>query len=313
MKVIDLFCGIGGFSLGFQRAGFEVSLGIDIDPVCCRNFSSNLKVESLCRDVRNLDPREFDVDVVIGSPPCKSFSFASQRRHRPDPENDLIFEYARFVEQIQPEAFAFENVVGLRVGWRKKLVYDLKKRLVSKGYHVIDVILNAYEFGVPQTRKRLFLIGLRNASFFTPVRREGGNVRDAFRGVEGKPNHIWQKSRKAREVMRYIPQGKSLSRVWKKLPQHLQRRYASFANMHNNIYYRLAWDKPSITICNPAKAMILHPEEDRVISVREAMRLQSLPDDFILVGPLRKQYQMTADAVPPPLSEAIANFIKREA
>jgi len=309
MKVLDLFCGAGGLSLGFTRASF-LTYGIDIDEACCRTYALN---RMACRisDVRFLDPNEFDwADVIIGSPPCKSFSFVSQRRHKPEPENDLIFEFARFVESIKPLAFVFENVVGLRVGWRKRLVYELKRRLQRAGYNVIDVVLDAYDFGTPQHRRRLFLIGTTKPKFLSLKHRKGRTVREAFRDVQKAPNHVWTQSEKALDVMPYIPQGKSLCRVWKDLPERLQARYSSFANMHNNIYHRLAWDEPSITICHPRKAMILHPEEDRVISVREAARLQGFPDDFRFHGSLDKQYQMVADAVPPPLAEAIATFVK---
>jgi len=307
MNVLDLFSGCGGFSLGFKMAGFRLVGAIDVSGVCCETYYLNLGIRPVKDDIRNQDPRDFDADVIIGSPPCKSFSFASQRRHRPDPENDLIFEFERFVRAIQPMGFVFENVVGLRVGWRRRLVYKLKKTLEGDGYSVADVVLDAYDFGVPQHRKRLFLIGLREPLFFNPKRRLGGTVRDAFRGVEKVPNHVWTKSRpETKRVMSFIPQGKSLSRVWHLLPNDLKGRYSSFANMHNNIYYRLSWDRPSITICHPRKAMIIHPDENRVISVREAARLQGFPDFFTFTGGLNDQYQQVADAVPPPLARAIA-------
>jgi len=266
LKCVDLFCGCGGFSLGFKMMNFEILFGLDNNETCIETYKRNIKpLKIICEDIRHFSD-DFEADVIIGSPPCKSFSFASQRRYKPDPENDLIFEFERIVRKARPRAFVFENVVGLRVGWRKELVMRLKEKLQKSGFFIADLILDAFDFGVPQHRKRLFLLGMRKPFFLNlPFRQSGKTVRSAFRGIENQPNHIWTRSKRALEIMQFIPQGKSLSRVWQHLPKHLQERYNSFKNMHNNIYFRLAWSKPSITICHPRKAMILHPEENRVI------------------------------------------------
>lgn len=311
MKVLDLFCGAGGFGYGFKKVGFTVE-GIDVNENCAKTYSKNVG-RCIKADIRTLDTRDFDADVVIGSPPCKSFSFANRRTNNPkNPLNDLIWEFLRFVQGISPDAFVLENVVGLRVGWRKKLVQRLKKELEKTGFSVAEVVLDAFEFEVPQRRKRLFLIGMKHPFFFSPQRRRGGTVRDAIGDLPVKKeipeiNHIWTHSKRGTiKKMKYIRQGHN----WTDLPPNLAPK--NKLSKHNKVWFRLKWNEPSCTVCHPRKSVYIHPEVNRIISVREAARLQSFPDSFIFYGNLDSQYQQVADAVPPLLAEAIAKEVLRQ-
>jgi DNA (cytosine-5)-methyltransferase 1 len=173
---IDLFAGVGGLSLGFEQAGFDVLAAVEFDPIHAAAHKMNFPdCEVICRDVRNLSGREIrrsagignrTVDVVFGGPPCQGFSLIGHRV-LDDPRNSLIFHFLRLVGELKPRTFVMENVPGMATGSHTALLSDLIDQFKALGYKVRQPhrVLNASNYGIPQDRKRLFLIGARSDTF----------------------------------------------------------------------------------------------------------------------------------------------------
>jgi DNA (cytosine-5)-methyltransferase 1 len=168
---IDLFAGAGGMSLGFEQAGFDVKACVEIDPVHSATHKFNFPMcTTICESVVKLSGKEIlkrakinqDVDVLFGGAPCQGFSMIGYRVLE-DPRNSLVFHYLRLVSEIKPKSFVFENVKGLTLGEHKKLLSEFIEEANKIGYSVIEPyrVLNAADFGVPQDRQRLFIIGIK--------------------------------------------------------------------------------------------------------------------------------------------------------
>jgi len=280
---------------------------------------------------------------IIGGPPCRGFSLSNRKtRHMDNPGNHLFKEYLRIVRDLKPDFFVFENVATiLRAGNGiiKDTIYNEMKQI---GYEVEIKVLTAADYGVPQVRQRAIIIGnkkgitgLHPAPLLTResyvVIKEAINdlpsiVNDKtpieinytqpplskyqilMRKDSNKVyNHIITSSNKL-VIKRYktIPQGGN----WRDIPKDLMTNYKNPELCHSNIYKRLSWDKPSITISNFRKSMLIHPEQHRGLTVREAARIQSFPDSYIITGGIMAQQQQIADAVPPLMAIAIAKQIK---
>jgi DNA-cytosine methyltransferase len=168
---IDLFCGAGGFSNGFENAGIDVRLGIDVDDDALKTFSHNHKGEAINQDIREGVPDEVlknDYDIVFGSPPCKGFSDARGSRYVDDDRNGLVFEYIHWVEEMQPDIAVMENVTGMRtIG--EEFMDGMRKEFMDSGYHQVKVKeLNSANFGVPQKRKRVIVIATHKDNNYRP-------------------------------------------------------------------------------------------------------------------------------------------------
>ena len=311
----SLFCGGGGLDLGFALAGFRPLFSTDVEETYCKTIRTNLGkhlsephcMTGLSGDyVRSAVGRE--IDVVIGGPPCQSFSILGARKATADPRGRLVFEFARFIKEIQPKAFLFENVPGiLSVGngkdWNELLTY-LK---TTTGYHLSWTKLNAVSFGVPQYRERVILVGTKDEIPFSwPKHKFAFSEKDlflppptpscyAFENVEGLPNHILR-VHGSRVADRYsqVEQGKR-DRV-----DHTDRIHP---------------DRPSGTVLvgsgGGGGRPFIHPYENRHITVREAARLQSFPDWWYFEGGPTASYRQVGNAVPPMLARAIAKAIMK--
>jgi DNA (cytosine-5)-methyltransferase 1 len=333
-KVIDLFCGIGGFSKGFEMAGFDVLLGIDNwDPALetFKNNHGNTKI--INKDIREIEDDFYkkysvDVDVIIAGPPCQGFSMCGTRDIN-DSRNSLFKEVIRAVKIINPKVVVIENVVGLMSmkspegEYVKEIIHDELEKL---GYEIENKILNADEYQVPQSRKRVFFIASKIGRINFPEKNLKkitvfdalSNIPDSTKNEYLKPENEYQKimsddkkiiynhesmnhNAKVLEKIRHVPPGGN----WKDIPPEI---YGDVGN-HSNNYRRLNPKKPSITIKHATKSMILHYKYDRVITAREAARLQSFPDSFIISGNKTDQHQQLANAVPPFLGFAIGKQI----
>lgn len=335
-SVIDLFCGIGGFSYGFEMTNkFEVVSAADIWDVAINTYKKNHKnnnVELLLQDLTQLESEhwnkyENNIDVIIAGPPCQGFSMSGKRDIK-DKRNSLFEEVIRITDVIHPRYVVVENVVGLLSMKNdqgkdiKQLIYDEFNRI---GYKVEHKVLNAADYGVPQARKRVIFIASKDLPITFPKEKYSEDcyitVGDALGNVDpdgdiylepktkyqkmmqGKTkiieNHIRRQSNDlVTKRMSFIPQGGN----WKDIPLEL----GTGGGIHSNAYKRLDPKKPSVTIKHAAKAMIIHPERNRILTVRECARLQSFNDDFILTGSSSEQHQQLANAVPPLLGKAIA-------
>jgi DNA (cytosine-5)-methyltransferase 1 len=332
--VIDLFCGIGGFSKGFEMAGFEILFGIDNWDVAIQTFQNNhLNSEGVKADLRELENSFYEkysgkIDVIIAGPPCQGFSMCGTRDINDD-RNNLFEEVVRAVEIIKPKVVIIENVVGLlsMKNPEGKLVKELiKDKLGSLGYSVENKILNASDYGVPQARKRVFFIGSKIGKVGFPQKKgEKITVGDALSNIPDfnlteydMPKNEYQKlmqdgekrifnhepmkhNSKVLERIKHVPQGGN----WSDIPPDVY----DVGGNHSNNYRRLDPKKPSVTLKHAIKSMIIHPLYDRVITAREVARLQSFPDSFVISGNKGEQHQQLANAVPPLLGFEIGKCV----
>ncbi len=334
-KVIDLFCGIGGFSYGFEKTNrFEVVCAADIWDVAINTYKQNhinSNIELLLHDLTTLEldfwkKYESKIDVIIAGPPCQGFSM-SGKRQTGDKRNNLFEEVIKISKVVNPRYVVIENVVGL-LSMSNIEGDKIKDLIISEfkkiGYIAKYKILNAADFGVPQLRKRVVFIASKvdDISFPEPRYTEDNyvTVGDALGNIDpdgdyyfapstpfqkemsGRQDILNHERRKSNELvtkrMSFIPEGGN----WKDIPIEL----GTGGGVHSNAYKRLDSSKPSVTIKHAAKAMIIHPKRNRIVTVREVARLQSFHDDFILTGSSSDQHQQLANAVPPLLGKAIA-------
>ena len=170
MNVIDLFSGAGGLSYGFEKAGYDVLLGVDHDEKALETFKFNHKDSKiLCDDLRNVTSSDiFDaigkktIDVIVGGPPCQGMSISGPRKFD-DPRNELYLSFIRLVEEIKPKAVIIENVMGIVSLFKGAIKDNILKRLTDMGYCMTYKLLLSSDFGVPQNRKRVFFVGLLNS------------------------------------------------------------------------------------------------------------------------------------------------------
>lgn len=347
---IDLFAGAGGMSLGARLAGVRVAFCVENDPHALSTYAHNHKEATIFPDdIREIIATDFKIQrtrqdeqvVVFGGPPCQGFSTSNQRtRTSNNPNNWLFEEFIRVVGLVKPDWVVFENVKGiLETEGGKFFNYTLKK-LTKLGYSLTCDVLNAADYGVPQIRSRLFVVGNLhgvNYKFPSPKNKKRITVSDAIDDLPHLTNHTdndWHEykcdphssyARKMRgnllcspnhlitrnadhiiERYRHIPQGGN----WESIPKELMRNYSNVTKCHTGIYKRLKASAPSIVIGNYRKNMLIHPWENRGLSVREAARLQSFPDWYEFMGSIGFQQQQVGNAVPPLLAKAVFSAIK---
>jgi len=332
-KVIDLFCGCGGLSYGFEKAGFEIELAVDLweDAILTYNHNHKNKVGKLLdiHDITNQELEKFKgkIDGVIGGPPCQGYSTVGTRDIN-DPRNHLYIEYCRVVEKIQPEFFLIENVRGLLTLGNGMFKKDIIKRFSKLGYNVSFKLLNAADYGIPQNRHRVFFIGLKNKHYKFP--KEENNIVTSKEAIEDLPslesdrtkllepssdyqklmrknnpenlilNHdITNHTEQTINVISKVPDGGNI----KDLPEEYWdiRKY-------NKAFQRMNSKKPSNTI-DTGHRNYFHYRYNRIPTVRESARIQSFPDDFEFLGSKTSQYKQVGNAIPPLLAYKIAKSI----
>jgi DNA (cytosine-5)-methyltransferase 1 len=330
---IDLFSGCGGLTLGLRRAGFDVLAAVDVDPLATRSYRENhpdtVMVEEDIKSVRaavllqraGLQKRR--LDLVAGCPPCQGFSslrtFNGARRVN-EPMNDLVFEFVRIVEELNPRAVMLENVPGL---FDDERLVAVESRLADLGYNCSSSIFDAAEYGVPQRRRRMILLG---AQEFEPKfgRRlyKPMTVRAALCGLDppsksADPLHNY-KVRRAPHVSDLIKKIPKNGGSRSSLPDEEQLACHQACAGFHDIYGRMSWDEPSPTITggciNPSKGRFLHPQQNRAITLREAALLQGFPESYRF-SMERGRYpaaQMIGNAFPPALAERHARALLGE-
>jgi len=346
MQGIDLFSGAGGMSLGAEGCGISVRYAVESNQHAAQTFAANHKKTTLLQtDIRLLSIQNFSgIDksqplIIFGGPPCQGFSTSNQKtRTASNPSNWLFTEYMRIISEIRPEWVVFENVKGLVETARGFFYKKILKAFKTAGYKTTTFILNSAEYGVPQRRRRLFIIGsihglsveppppttitpitVRQAIHDLPLLKngqDGGDMRyrrrpsayaSEMRGdLEQCGNHIVSNNSQ-HIIARYskVPPGGN----WKDIPPSLMDTYTDQTRCHTGIYKRLDPNSPSIVLGNFRKNMLIHPWQDRGLSVREAARLQSFPDRFRFIGSIGFQQQQVGNAVPPLLARAVFSRI----
>jgi DNA (cytosine-5)-methyltransferase 1 len=341
---VDIFSGAGGLSVGAKMTGIQTVLAIEFDNFAAKTYQKNhKKTKVINKDIKQVNPLKHtnkEPFILFGGPPCQGFSVANTKtRNLDNPNNWMFKEYVRFIKVLKPEWFLFENVVGFKSFNKGSFAKEVEKELQQLGYETNSNILNASDFGVPQKRNRFFIIGHSQAKggikfdFSSLKKQPMVTVKDAINDLpslkngemiekasykntpksnfaklmRGRKKKVFQNfvtKNKPYVIERYkvIAQGEN----WKTAKQKgLLNTYSSTKHTHSGIYKRLEANKPSVTIANYRKSMLIHPYEDRGLSLREAARLQSFPDDFIFDGPLSCMQQQVGNAVPPLLAKAI--------
>lgn len=336
-KIIDLFCGVGGFSLGFEKAGFETIIAIDIfdDAIATYNYNRGKKIafNKNVEDLTNEELKEIseknEIDGIIGGPPCQGFSTVGTRDIN-DPRNHLYKEYCRIVEQVKPRFFVIENVKGLLTLNGGMFKEDIIDRFTNLGYYVYPPqILDAADFGVPQHRHRVFFIGIRDGEFKFPEKHNSKvSTSDAIADLPSldrltesantfnyklDPINDYQKMmRKGSDTIKnhngtkHTEQTKhiiSLIRDGGKI-RDLPKEYWE-VRKYNKSFQRMNSQLPSHTI-DTGHRNYFHYSENRIPSVRECARIQSFPDSFVFLGSKTSQYKQVGNAVPPLLGYQIA-------
>lgn len=338
---IDLFSGAGGMSLGAENAGVDVRYAVEIDRHASATYRANHPKTILFQtDILQLKRLQLNVAsrdlLVFGGPPCQGYSTSNQRtRDKNNPQNWLFLEFLRIIRELEPRVVVFENVSGLLEKGRKAFLDGIVGGLRRQGYQLASGLLNAAHFGVPQNRSRFFIMGtkskralqlptgitsslisVRDAIADLPILRNGASAnilpyrttiasdyqRAMREGLTHCSGHIVTCNAPS-IVLRYkhIPQGGN----WSSIPADLMTTYADVERCHTGIYRRLCWSEPSIVIGNFRKNMLVHPSQNRGLSVREAARLQSFPDSHCFFGSIGKQQQQVGNAVPPLLAQAV--------
>lgn len=338
---VDLFCGAGGFTIGFQKAGMEAIIGADFNKNAAETHRKNYpdtpflegdlsESEIQSKLVSNL-PK--DVFCVVGGPPCQGFSMFGNRRfvntkgYKPwdDERNALVFSFVNIVHKINPKWFVMENVQGLANLDEGKFLEALINEFRKIGFINVEFkLLNAANYGVPQLRKRLVIIGNRTGhivpwpkkKYFEkpkdwqrPFRVVGEVLTDLSTdaSLETHRNHVPMKHKPLLvERYTYIPEGGKLD--VEALPEHLQIGYrTSKVKNYSHIFKRLHRNRPSLTMVPGHNAFPIHPWLNRALTVREAARIQTFPDEIEFFGSRQEQCIQVGNAFPPLLAELIAN------
>lgn len=335
LKVIDCFCGAGGLSLGFEKKDFEVVYAFDFAEDTINTYKNNPQYHhgpAFVRDIHNVSKSSIEkdlghdigqIDVVIGGPPCQGFS-VQRRGDDNDPRNELVLEYVRLLRELKPKLFIMENVGGILSQRGKPFVKALFDNMAEAGYVIQQKKLLASDYGVPQDRLRVIIVGeLTNGGDPTfvypdPDRSEKKTVRQAIADLMNKDesqvaNH---KSDKLSPInlkrIRSITEGQGRD----SLPEELQLECHKKNNGHRHLdtYGRMAWDQPAPTITarfdSFSRGRFGHPVLDRTITLREGARLQTFPDDFVFRGSKVEVAKQIGNAVPPVLAERIAEQVK---
>lgn len=315
--IISLFCGAGGLDLGFSRSGFEVALAVDHsqDAVDTHNLNSTRQVavkldlavasaNDLRLEIAQISPNLAPVGI-IGGPPCQGFSQANTQRSHDDPRNNLAKNYTKIINDISEiypiEFFVFENVAGLLAKKNAGVLAELKTTLSEK-FHVFAACLNAKDYGVPQSRERFFMVGLRRHTgvekkyiFPTPTTPIPLTVRETIHGL---PEATYFQRNLRSESIPHHPNH------WTMRPK--SKRFGPDLVTTGRSLIRLAWDKPSRTVAYGHREIHVHPSGIRRLTILEAMLLQGFPSTYTLCGSLSGQVTQVSNAVPPPLAQAIA-------
>ena len=347
-NVVDLFCGCGGLSYGFEQEGFNTILGIDHDKAAIETFKLNhIDAKTILGDIREVSNQKIldtlngsSVDVIIGGPPCQGLSLSGPRRLE-DPRNQLYLSFIRIVSLLSPKYVLIENVPGMVSLFNGKIKDEIIKSLEELGYTVNFQILRASEYGVPQHRRRVFFIGSKNGDKFEfplPTHKEQEDLilkkmvstYDALHDLpiledelgETVQDYVLPINNSYQELMR-VNSSKVLNHIAanhsEKVKETIKlvppgKNYKALPEeLRNSRNFNVAWTRfpdhaPSPTI-DTGHRHHFHYLANRVPTVRECARLQAFPDRFQFIGNKTEQFRQVGNAVPPLLAQTLAKKI----
>ncbi|MBL3731654.1 DNA cytosine methyltransferase [Lysinibacillus sp. HST-98] len=359
MKVVDLFAGCGGLSHGFIANGFTVEKAVEFDASIANTYKKNhSEVDLIIDDIKNIDNSGFfklgDADVIIGGPPCQGFSMAGARIRQgfiDDPRNYLFKHYFNVVKEVKPKIFVMENVKGM-LTMQNGMIFEEIMNIFSNAdmldgqpYQLFYRVVRTVEFGIPQKRERLIIIGttIENVEFDELWERTKDEIR---RDIPSFFNLV-----SIDDAIGNLPEVTSDGKIANPIPQteyqkylacdleiienHTQTKHSDIVNerikqvksgenftvldeeinsVHSGSYGRLSWNEQAPTITTrfdtPAGGRFIHPTANRTLTPREAARIQSFPDDFVFYGAKRLISKQIGNAVPPKLSYFLARLTK---
>ncbi len=317
---IDLFCGAGGLAEGFRQAGYRSVYAVEVDEAAARTYEKNFGHKVRQQPIETVRRIPLKADLVIGGPPCQPFSVLGMMSPRPDhaEKRRLWRHFLRIVEQVHPPVFVLENVPQFL---RSPEFAKFKKRASKQDYLLTYGILNSVDFGVPQKRRRAFVLGALGIRPELPVPNgKRATVRDAIgdlpREPDGRNLHIrrWPTPLSLKRY-RFVPPGGNRFDLMRRRPDITPRCWLGKPTGSTDVFGRLEWDKPALTIrtefFKPEKGRYLHPVAHRPITHREAARLQTFSDRFVFVGSKSEIARQIGNAVPPKLAKAVAVELRR--
>lgn len=346
MNSIDLFSGAGGLLVAKKNAGFNILFSNEIDDACAVAHQHNFTdIPLIHKDIKSLTLDEMlpyidgnEVDLVVGGPPCQGFSMFGKRRFvntqgydpQQDPRNQLVYDYIRIVKETRPKFFFMENVRGFMSLDNGFFVKEVISNFQKLGYQDIwCAVVCAADYGVPQKRYRMFMIGNRLGINFSPPEKTHSDkdpnllpyttVGEAILDIEKMnekhiSNHIALAHKPlVAERMGYVPEGGKLD--LSTLPEHLKnatRKDSKTGKVSNysHVYKRLDRNKPSTTMVPGHNAFPIHPTLNRTLTPREAARIQTFPDSIKFFGTRQQQCIQVGNAVPPKMAEPFFQKIR---
>ena len=325
-SVLSLFSGAGGLDLGFRQAGFRPKLAIDVDPAAVETYRWNDRDTHVALlDIAKSNPDEL-VDLwtsingdegpagIIGGPPCQAFSVSNVHQRKGDPRRKLLLNYAgviqAFTSRLGLDFFVFENVPGLTQKRHRRRYLYFKKLCEEAGFTVREKVVNAGNFGIPQNRRRIIVIGIN---------------RERYPGLALDPPEGELSPLPTRVVLEGLPEPafcrRDLGAAEVPLhPNHVamvpkSRKFKDDMLMPGDNRGRsfrvLSWDRPSYTVAYGHREVHVHPNMHRRLSIYEAMLLQGFPQSYELKGTFSQQVQLVSDAMPPPLGKGVAVAISK--
>jgi DNA (cytosine-5)-methyltransferase 1 len=344
LKVLDLFAGVGGFSSGFEQAGFTIAAAVELDTSIADSLQKNHKNTKVYnRNISNIEPSIIkkdigNIDVIIGGPPCQGFSLRGKRKGLDDNRNFLFKKFIEYVEFFKPQYFVMENVPAILTDQNGYFKDQIIKSFNDLGYKTDVQVLNSINFGVPQNRKRAFFLGKLNDTVKLPAKTikddETVTVWDAISDLayldssqgefeasyKCKAQSNYQQNRRKNSKKLYNHKATNHSKValdrLKRIPPECGKEYLKekISSTFGQTWGRLEKNKPSPTIITrfdtPSNGKNSHPFLHRAITPREAARIQSFDDDFIFYGNKTSVIKQIGNAVPPLMAKAIAQVIK---
>lgn len=304
---IEVCAGCGGLSTGLIKAGFRPLLLNDNNRDCCETLKrSHPNTNVVCSSMNDLNLDEYvgKIDLLTGGIPCQSFSQAGLRKGLEDPRGELMLQFIKMIDYLKPKIFMIENVKGLLTHNSGQTINFIIQQLNRNGlYNIVYQLLNSFDYGVPQKRERVFIVGIMkkyDVTFKFPNKTQmTKNVGDVLQNVPQSEGLKYTDEKI--QLFKLIPQGG----CWVNLPIELQKSYLGQSYYSGGgkrgILYRLSMNKPSLTLlCTPSQKQTerCHPLEERPLTIREYARIQTFDDDYMFMGSITSQYKQIGNAVP---------------